>query len=280
MSRNLSAAAIASFDSLVKHDYQAMGQLRKTVRVKTGVKGSTHRFQRMGKGMATARIPQTDVIPMNVGHEPVNATLSDWNAPEYTDIFDQAKTNVNERKELAETIAGAITRREDQLLIDALDAATTTKKVAVSVGGANSGLNTAKVREAKRLLDKSSVPKTDRFMVVHSNALSQMLDDPKATSSDFNTVKALVDGNLKTWLGFNWIQLGDYDEGGLDLTGKIRTNFAYQKKAMGLAVGIDFRTEVGYVREKTSWLANGLFSAGAVAIDPDGIVELSTYENF
>ena len=77
--------------------------------------------------MATPRIAQTDVIPMNIGHEIVNAKLSDWNAPEYTDIFDQAKTNINERKELAETIAGAITRREDQQLIDALDAATTTK---------------------------------------------------------------------------------------------------------------------------------------------------------
>ena len=47
---------------------------------------------------------------------------------------------------------------------------------------------------------------------------------------------------------------------------------------IGLAVGINMRTEVNYVPVKTSWLANGIFSAGSVAIDADGIVELTTTE--
>lgn len=56
MSQSLSSAAIASFDAEVKHAYQGSGLLRPTVRLRTGVVGSTHRFPKMGKGTATVRI--------------------------------------------------------------------------------------------------------------------------------------------------------------------------------------------------------------------------------
>jgi len=46
---------------------------------------------------------------------------------------------------------------------------------------------------------------------------------------------------------------------------------------MGLAVGKERKTEVNYIAEKTSWLANGLFIAGSVAIDAEGIVDI-TYD--
>ena len=70
----------------------------------------------------------------------------------------------------------------------------------------------------------------------------------------------------------------DRDEGGIALTGNLRKNFAYHKSAIGLAVGIDMRTEMNYIAEKTSWLTNGLYSAGAVGIDSEGIIEVLTYE--
>lgn len=278
MSKTLDVAAIAEFDAVVKHEYQGMGKLRPTVRVKTGVVGSTHRFPKMGKGLATKRVPQTDVVPMNIQHTNATATLEDWNAAEFTDIFDQAKTNVDERRELAVTIAGAITRREDQLIIDALEAAATTLTVATSVGGAGTDLNSAKARRAKRLLDAGGVPAGNRTFVHSAVGLEAMLGQTDVTSSDFNSIKALVDGEFDTWLGFKWMMIEDRDEGGLTLAATLRTSFAYHMQSTGLAVGIDFTTEVNYIPVKTSWLANGLFSAGAIAIDADGIVEITSTE--
>ena len=278
MSKTLDVAAIAEFDAAVKHEYQGMGKLRPTVRVKTGVVGSTHRFPKMGKGLATKRVPQTDVVPMNIQHTNATATLEDWNAAEFTDIFDQAKTNVDERRELAVTIAGAITRREDQLIIDALEAAATTLTVATSVGGAGTDLNSAKARRAKRLLDAGGVPAGNRTFVHSAVGLEAMLGQTDVTSSDFNSIKALVDGEFDTWLGFKWMMIEDRDEGGLTLAATLRTSFAYHMQSTGLAVGIDFTTEVNYIPVKTSWLANGLFSAGAIAIDADGIVEITSTE--
>lgn len=280
MSKLLTANAVASFDARVKAAYQAVGMLRPYVRLATGIIGSTHRFTRIGKGTATKRISQTDVVPMNIAYGNTTATLEDWNAPEYTDIFDMPKVNFSERELLAVTIAAAIGRREDQIIIDALDASSTTLTVDTDVGGADSGLNTAKFRRARRLLNEKSVPKAkgDRVAVVSSEGIEQMLGTTEVTSSDFAAVKALVDGEINSWLGFDVVEMDDRDEGGLPVAANIRTNFFYHTQAAGLAVGINFRSEVNYIPHKTSWLANGIFSAGGTYIDADGIVEVETTE--
>jgi len=283
MSKFLTASQIQQFDDMVKHAYTQQGNvLRPTIRTKTGVVGSEYKFPTMGKGIATPRIPQTDVVPMNISHARKSATLTDWNAPEYTDVFDQATNNVNEQRELAFVIAGAIGRREDQLILDAMDAASTTLTVGVNVGGTASNLNTAKCRLAKARLDKKGVPMADRYAAVHANGMYGLLGDSDANTFDKNAVKALVDGQINQWLGFNFKVFDDRDEGGLPLATNERTNYFYHggvRGSMGLAVGLDQRTEVNYIPEKTSWLANGLFKAGAVAIDPDGIVEVTTNES-
>ncbi|MDJ0950915.1 MAG: phage capsid protein [Alphaproteobacteria bacterium] len=281
MSKSLTDAAINSFDAMVKHAYQAEGVLRRHMRVKTGVVGSTHRFTKMGRGLATPRVPQTDVSPMNVGYTNATATLADWNAPEYTDIFDKQKVNFDEQRQLATTIAGAIGRREDQIIIDAIDAASATSSVSTDIGGTGTNLNTAKCRDAKKDLDALAAPQRDRKLIVHANNLFGLLGDTTATSADFNTIRALVDGQINTWLGFEVVVLPNYDEGGLPLSGSVRTGYAVHAGPMGgigHAVGLDFRTEVNYVPEKTSWLSNGLFSGGAVSIDADSISDISMTE--
>lgn len=279
MSKFLGDAEIALFDAEVKHEYQQMGKLRGTVRSRSNVQARTYRFPKMGKGLATARLPQTEVVPMNITHTNATATLEDWNAAEFTDIFDEAHTNINERQELAFTIAGAITRREDQLILDAAEAASTTLTVAASVGGAASGLNVAKIRNAAFQLDDQGVPPMDRVFIASVKGKEQLLGETEATSSDFNSVKTLVEGTLKSFYGFEFIWIETRTEGGLTIAADQRTNFAWHKQAMGHAVAKDFRTEVHYIPQRTSWLSNGLFSAGSVAIDAFGLVEITTDES-
>lgn len=280
MSRHLTDNQIASFDTRVKTAYELGSMLRPTVELADNIVGATHRFNKIGKGMATRRIDQTDVIPMNIIHGNATATLEDWNAAEYTGIFNQQKVNYKEQDKLAGIIAKAIGRREDQLILDALDAAATTLTVSTDVGGVGTGLNTAKLRRASALLNDKGVPrgKGDRHIVVSATGLEQLLGTTEVTSGDYNAVKALVDGELDYFLGFKFHVMETRDEGGLPKAGNLRTSFAYHTPAIGLAVGINMRTEVNYIPVKTSWLANGIFSAGAVAIDADGIVELTTTE--
>lgn len=281
MSIFLTATAIQQFDDMVKHAPQGVGMLQQHFRVKTGVVGDAYKFPKMGKGIATARIPQTDVVPMNIQQSRVSAALTDWNAPEYTDVFNQQTTNVQEQKELAMVISNALGRRKDQLILDALDAASTSLVVATSVGGANTNLNTAKFRKSKQLLDKAGVSKTDRKAIIHANNLYGLLGDSDANTVDKNAIKMLVDGEIAKWLGFEVLVMEDRDEGGIPVAAAVRTTYFCHGGAMGclgMAIGIDQRTEVNYIPEKTSWLANGLLKAGAVAIDATEIVETNCDE--
>jgi hypothetical protein len=279
MSISLSNAFVTLFDAEVKQAYQGMAKLVPAVRQRRGVEGSTVKFPKVGKGVATIRVPQTDVTPLNVAFSSVTLTLSDYNAAEYSDIFSQAKVNFDERQELVQVVAGAMGRRQDQMILDALTASSTSLTVANSIGGANTNMNITKLREAKRLMDKNNVPPDGRNIIIHANGLANLLSETSVTSSDFNSVKALVQGELNTYLGFTFHVLGDRSEGGLAIDGSLdRSCFAFHKDAIGYGEGIAMRTEINYIAEKTSWLVNEVFSAGAVAIDDEGIVKITCRE--
>ena len=280
MAIGLSNAFVTLFDAEVKQAYQAKAELVGAVRQRRGVEGSTAKFPKVGKGVATLRVPQTDVTPLNVDFSQVTATMQDWNAAEYSDIFMQQKVNFDERQELVQVVANAIGRRQDQLIIDALEGSGTSLTVANDIGGTDTNLNVAKLREAKKLLDKGNVPPQDRHVVLHANNLAALLGETEVTSTDFNTVKALVSGEINTYLGFTFHVLGDRTEGGLTVDGSDdRTVLAFHKDALGYAEGMGPKTEINYVPEKTSFLVNAMFSAGAVAIDAEGIVNLICRES-
>ena len=280
MAIGLSNAFVTLFDAEVKQAYQAKAQLVAAVRQRKGVEGATAKFPKVGKGVATLRVPQTDVTPLNVDFSQVTATLEDWNAAEYSDIFMQQKVNFDERQELVQVVANAIGRRQDQLIIDALTASSTSNTVSNDIGGTDTNLNLDKLLAAKKLLDKGNVPPQDRHMVIHANSLASILAEQKLTSSDYASVKALVSGEINTFLGFTFHVLGDRTEGGLAVDGSLdRTVWAFHKDAVGYAEGMGPKTEINYVPEKTSFLVNSMFSAGAVAIDAEGIVQITCRES-
>lgn len=280
MSVNISTAFVTLFDSEVKQAYQGQRLLAGVTRERTGVQGNTVKFPKIGKGSATIRVPQTDVVPLNVTYSQVTATMEDFIAAEYSDIFDQTHVNFSERQELVQVVSGAIARRMDQVVLDALTAASGTNTVANSVGGSNTNLNVAKLRATKKALDAKNVPADGRCFVIHANSLDSLLSETEVTSSDFASVKALVTGDVDTFLGFQFITMGDRDEGGLAIDGSNdRTCFAFHKDAMGLGISMNQTSRVDYIAEKTSFLVASMFSAGSVAIDADGIVKVTCRES-
>jgi hypothetical protein len=283
MAQSITNAFVTLFDAEVKQAYQSESVLRQAVRLRSGVQGQTYKFNKLGKGSATARIPQTDVTPLNVTYSQVTATMSDYNAAEYSDIFHQAKVNFDERSELVQVVSKAIGRRIDQLVIDALNgasgASTVAKTVVTSGSAAASNLNVGKLIAAKKALDAKNVPFDDRCIAVHANNLAGLLGDERAVSGDFASIKALVSGEINTFMGMKFIVLGDRDEGGLPLTSNDRSVFAFHRSAIGMAENMAQKTEINYVPEKTSFLVNSMFSAGAVSIDDEGIVKITCDES-
>lgn len=284
MSTGLSTAFIQLFDAEVKQAYQGSAVLNNVCRMRTGVVGSTANFPNVGKGQATVRTPQTDVTPLNTSFGTTSVSLTDYNASEYSDIFNQQKVNFDERRELAQVVGNAIGRRQDQVIIDALSSAsagTTVANTVVTTGSASaSDLNVGKILSAKKALDAKNVPPTDRHLIIHANNLSALLGDERAVSGDYQNLRALVAGQINTFLGFTVHMIGDRDEGGLAIDGSSdRICYAFHKMAVACAVGIAPKTEVNYIPEKTSFLVTSMLSMGASVIDTDGLVDVTCRES-
>jgi hypothetical protein len=248
---------------MVKHAYQGTGLLKQAVTLRNNVVGDTYKFRKMGKGLANQKASSAEVVAMN------------WNAPEFTDIFDQQTVNFDEKQELASTIANALGRRCDQLVIDAMDGAGAyAATVGTGVGGTASNLNMAKIIKAQVSLRQKGVPNSELFAAINALGLGGLLNDEKSSSVDYQNVKALVNGEVDTLAGFKFVILEDRAEGGLTAAGNVVDSYFFARPSVGLAIGIDMKTDIDYVPERTSWLCNGMLKAGAVARDTDGIVKV------
>ena len=277
MSINVSNVAVTQFESDVHAEFQAKGfKTRNCVKLRTNVVGATLSFPVSSEGIAQQKTIQADVTPMNIQYAPVPLTLQNWHASDYSDIFSQAEINFSERMELVTISAMSIGRRMDQMVIDALDAAV--PATIIVDGGTN--FTYAKVREAIAGLHANNAGDNGIYALISAEAEKKLLDEDKLTSSDFVNSRVIENGGLQglKLAGINWIVFGNMTEGGLTKVGDIRQCYMFDKMAIGMGIGIDFRTEVNYVPEKLSWLVSSVFKANAVAIDPLGIAKIAIDE--
>jgi hypothetical protein len=272
----LTDAAQQEFDAEVKHAYQGGALLNGTTKVRNNVVGLSYNFRVSGKGIAKQKASSAEVIPMNVTRGNVNCALADWHASDYTDIFDQATVNFDEKQELAKSVALAMGRRSDQIRINAMNLSANVAAVNTDVGGTASGFNLDKLLRLSRILNAAGVPSSGRHLAINARGLEQALLVSQFSSADYNSLRALQSGEINSFGGFMWHIIDDRnapgEEGGLpNPSGALRQGFAWHEDAVGFASGIDISTEINYIPTKTSWLATGKFKAGAVIIEAVGV---------
>ena len=138
------------------------------------------------------------------------------------------------------------------------------------VTGTAATLTFNRVRAAKRALDLEDVEMEDRFFVVSPQGMDQLLNTTQATSSDYAAVKALVRGEIDSWMGFKWITSTN-----LSSTGTITSCFAMQRYALALAlsseplVRTDERTDLSY-----SWQVYYELNIGGVRLEESRVVQV------
>jgi hypothetical protein len=278
MSINLNNLAVTEFDTLVKHLYQAEGaNLTSYVRARR-INGATAQFPVFGRSLAHEHIPGSPIPLQNPTRQAVTVTSRDWVVQEASNVFMQAKVNFDEVGEISKSIVMSIKRRVDQLVIDALNASTTSLLVANDISGTPRDLTVDAIRQAAFLLSKENVPMEGRTLLIHASGLKSLLGDDKATSADFVNVKALMTGEVNTFMGFRVVTLGDIAEGGLPKTGSNRTCFAFHQQALGAVASMDLSTRVDFDTRLASYVATAMYSGNAVAIDNSGIVKITTQE--
>ena len=152
------------------------------------------------------------------------------------------------------------------------------QKVAVnyveSGTAANSGLTIAKLRAAKFLFDSNEIDEEEeRIMVVSAKQLQDLLRTIEVTSQDYNSVRALVDGALNTFMGFKFrrSQL-------LTKVSTVRSCYAYVKSGVilaerGLKTHMDVRTDLSH-----SLQIRSVASLAAVRMEEKKVVEIACDE--
>lgn len=275
-------AAIAAFDTEVKLAYQGEGVLRSSVRVKSGVVGQQYAFRKAGASVAYQQTASAEVItPNDTSHSKIFATLTNWRVGDYTDLFDQAETNIDERTVLAQNNAKALGRAEDQLVINAMAAVSGPAGTVTSgYAGTNTGLTADKIRHAKRYLVQQQASGGDHYMVINAIALETALAEIEVTSADYQTMRLLTDADMnnKKAFGFTFKVLENRVEGGLPAgSSNVTECFAYEKAAVGLATAIDPSSRVDFIPQNGAWLSQSVYMGGSAIIDALGVVIVNVY---
>lgn len=272
MGNTISTAFVAQYGAEVKHAYQQRGsKLRNTVRLKTGVIGSTHVFQALGTGTAGTKTRNGNVPVMNPTHSTAPATLTDWYAGEYVDKLDEIKTNIDERRIVAASGAMTLGRKVDNLIITELDAGAGTSDTSATLG-----LTRTRVLTAIETLAGEDVPFDGRvFGLVGPHQWSELLLINQFADADYVGADGLpwktgpIDSAWKQWLGVKW-----QVHTGLPLSSGTRKCFLYHSDAIGLAEGQGIVVSIDWVPEKASTFIDHMLSAGCKTIDADGIYEI------
>ncbi len=265
---------IRQFEREVHEAYQRHGaKLRGTVRNKTGVRGESTTFQRVGKGTATTKARQGVIPPMNLDHSPIECFLKDFYAGDWVDKLDELKTNIDERTVIANAGAYALGRKTDELIIEALASASTHV-----LPVANAGLTLAKALQGLEILGNNDVPDDDRFAVVGWRQWAELLQIDEFSDADYigatDAMPWLQAGRAKRWLGTIWMPFP-----ALPLDGVTRTCFWYHKTAAAHASGAEVQSDITWHGDRASHWVNHMMSQGAVLIDEIGLVRIECKED-
>jgi hypothetical protein len=275
MSTSLSVVQQIEFDALVKAEYHSRGfLLRDSVRMRRDVIGYQVSFRKVNQIQAVQTAYLQSVTIQDPGYNKADANLLKYTAPTAVDSVQELTVNFDTKMENAMLVADAMGRRSDQITIDALAA---DPGDTVVNGGTN--MTYPKYTRIIEFFDNNAVPLAERFVAVSANNFRALLQAQEFTSTFYTQNKVLDKGFIREYLGINFIIIPEMAEGGLPKTGNIRKCFAWHKQSTGMAIGHDFRTEINYLPRETSWLINGIFSAGAVVIDNRGVLEVDCDES-
>lgn len=267
---DISVAFVKQYESEVHIAYQQTGTiLRNTVRLKNNVRGSSTIFQKVGKGTATTKVRHEQITPMNLAHSNVEVTLKDYYAGDWCDALDEIKTNIDERKVIAQSGAYALGRVTDNLIIEALG------KTKTIVGDGSKAMDLDLALEIFAKANTNELPDDrNRFAIVSPLVWNQLLKIDQFAKSDYvNDLPFLKGTSSRNWMGINWIM-----HNALPVSGTKRSCFLYHKTAIGHAIGQDVKSDITWHGDYASHFINNMMSQGAGLIDETGVIKFDVEE--
>lgn len=157
----------------------------------------------------------------------------------------------------------------------------------VKTEGGTNGLTIAKLLTMREMYDDAEVDESEfdmngqlvpgrdsRNLIVGSRQISDLLNDTKISSADFNTVKALQAGAIAGFMGFRFTRLGT-----LPKAGNMRKVIGLAKGAIGMLPAVEPTVELAKRADKSfAWQLYLKRNMGAVRIEDVRVITQECYE--
>lgn len=264
---------------------QKYAKLMPYVFMKPNVRGKTFFQDQIGlwsmqvKGGRNVQTPNNDPnLARRMG------TMVDYHDNRLLDRGDELRT-ISDPKS-AYTIAGAssLGRKIDDVIIAATlgtaytgetGSTSVTLSTAQIVIATTTGLTLAKITKAAKILNDNDVEQEDRVFVYSPAALEDLLNTTEVTSADYNSVRALMRGEIDTYMGFKWVMSTRLSE----VATGTRSCIAFQKYGVCLAmaaepmVRTDERKDLSY-----SWQIYYELNLGSTRLEESRVVRVDINE--
>lgn len=246
-------------------------------------------FNRIG---ATAMVQRTsrhaDTTLVDTAHSRRRVTMADFEWADLIDRQDVHRVLTNPQNAYVRNATMAAMRNKDDIILRAVngnsyvadsdDTVTATalpaaQQIAVAAGG----LTLAKMISALEILNTGEAGENEVVMAIGPKQVTDLLGITEFKSVDFNGDRPLKTGIRvgSTFLGFTIIMTNR-----LTLSGTSRLCLAWQKEAIGFALGEDLYTDVGPRRDKSN--ATQVLvqqTMGATRIEDARVIEIACLES-
>lgn len=265
-------------------------------------KGESQFFDRIGKVAAVVRTGRHSSTPqMDTPHSRRMVTLTDYEWADLVDDQDKIRMLIDPTSEYALAAAWAFGRSKDDVIIAASvgnaysgQKGTTpvahpnSQKYAANDGTAFANLNVITLIAVKKMMDQKEV-QGKRYIACTASQIGALLGQTQVTSADYNGVKALVQGEVNSFMGFEFIRLEGLNltssttataasgvvGTGASLTGTNRSAFAWADQGLLLSKGEDFVTKMSERADKGySMQVYARMSIGATRMEEEQVVEI------
>lgn len=304
MSFQITEAFVLQFSANIYVLAQQKGSRFRPLSREETIQGKSKAFDRIGKKVATKRntrhsdTPQTDTP-----HSRRWCYLNDYHDGDLIDEMDKIRMLNDPQSEYMMAIVWALGRSMDDEFVLASDATVVTgenadgtathpnsqKVVAVDGSGASANMNVSCLRAIAQKFEEAEIPdEIPRYIGMSASQLMSLLAQTEVASSDYNTVKALVNGSINQFMGFTFVKsqrlltqtstlsasftTGAVGSGAGDVNG-FRKVIAWAKDGMITGVGQDIKARISERSDKCySVQTYGAMSVGAVRMEEEKVV--------
>ena len=286
MSSQITTAFVQQYSNNVQMLSQQKGSLLRGTVDTESIVGKNAFFDQVGVATAVKRTTRHGDTPqIDTPHSRRRVSLVDYEYADLIDNQDKIRTLIDPTSSYAMAAAYALGRAQDDEIIAAASGTAFTGETGststtlpagqqITESGTD-GLTIAKLRNAKEIFDSNSVdPSISRYIVVGPKQISDLLGTTEVTSSDFNTVKALANGEVSTFLGFNFIVSNR-----LSIASSKRLCLAYAMDGIKMAIGQDLMTRIDERSDKGySTQIYVCQSIGATRMEEEKVVTIQAHE--